>query len=360
MSVHQAILFLIGAIAFLSLVVYPLITRRITRGRVHKALDATPAVTIIVPVLNEEARIKKKIEELISIDYPSESVRIVVVDNGSVDSTVEKASCRPVDVLVSGPGKMAAINKGLEAAETDVVVLTDADVTVEPGAVRSMVRYLHGDVGAVGGFPLLSGGDRFYSASKALYFRRDWEMRRLEGLLDTVCSLDGKLIAFRMPLAGNFEGSITCDDYWLTLHLRAKGYRSIIDREAIVHEPLPAGLYQEIRQIRRRSVFGAFSTGRRFLRMMFNPKYGAFGLWTFPFRRVFPFFAPIFLLYIFVTLALTMPKVLLVAIPLTVAAAVLSGRTYSLIQVAACTLSWFDILTGRHHAKKTWDRIKHK
>jgi len=358
MIIHYLFFIFISLVSVMSLVVYPLVTRRIARGRVLETVTATPDVTIIVPVLNEEGRIEKKIEELLSIDYPEESRRIIVVDNGSTDATVEIASRCNVEVVSSGAGKVTAINRGLEATETEIVILTDADVRVEPGAVRSMVRYLHGNVGAVGGFPLLARSDRFYAGSKALYTRRDWEMRRLEGLADTVCSLDGKLIAFRKPLVERFADTVVCDDYWLTLYLRARGFRCIIDREAIVHEPQPSGLLEEIRQIRRRSVFGAFFIGGRFLHMFFNPKYGIFGLWTFPFRRVFPFMAPVFLAYICLFLIFTMPKALLFLVPLSAAAAVLSGRTYSIIQVAACTLSWFDVLTGRFRSQKTWGRIK--
>ena len=46
-----------------------------------------PYVSIIVPALNEEKVIKKRIDNLLKLDYPGEKYEIIVVDDGSADNT---------------------------------------------------------------------------------------------------------------------------------------------------------------------------------------------------------------------------------------------------------------------------------
>src|SRR3989344_1805998 len=44
-------------------------------------------VTIIVPAFNEEGRIKRTIDSLLNLDYPKDLLEVIIVDDGSTDST---------------------------------------------------------------------------------------------------------------------------------------------------------------------------------------------------------------------------------------------------------------------------------
>ena len=50
-----------------------------------------PRITIFLPVKNEEILITRKLKEILSMDYPSEKIFIIIVDSDSKDRTVELA-----------------------------------------------------------------------------------------------------------------------------------------------------------------------------------------------------------------------------------------------------------------------------
>ncbi len=50
-----------------------------------------PFISIIVPAYDEERVIKRRIENLLSQDYPRDKFEIVIVDSGSTDATLEIA-----------------------------------------------------------------------------------------------------------------------------------------------------------------------------------------------------------------------------------------------------------------------------
>lgn len=84
-------------------------------------------VVSIIPAYNEEKRIEDTISELNKIDLIAE---IVVVDDGSNDSTYEKAvkSGATVIKLNRNHGKGYAIKKGLSKINASHVLLVDADL----------------------------------------------------------------------------------------------------------------------------------------------------------------------------------------------------------------------------------------
>ncbi len=88
-------------------------------------------VSVIVPVLNEEEAVGRVVRS-IPLDMVEE---VIVVDNGSTDSTAARA--REAGAIVVGEpirGYGAACRAGLMATtETDVVVFLDGDNSDDPG-----------------------------------------------------------------------------------------------------------------------------------------------------------------------------------------------------------------------------------
>jgi glycosyltransferase AglE len=88
-----------------------------------------PSVTVVVPVLNDEARIGRCIEALLAQTYAEDRTEIIVVDNGSTDRTRAIAASYPVRLLIEEGARTpyVARNKGIAAACGEVIGLTDAD-----------------------------------------------------------------------------------------------------------------------------------------------------------------------------------------------------------------------------------------
>lgn len=84
-------------------------------------------ISVIIPALNEEKAIGKVIEAIKMLPIECE---VVVVDNGSMDKTVEIAESLGVRVLhESKKGKGMAIRTGIEHTDTLYGVMIDADGT---------------------------------------------------------------------------------------------------------------------------------------------------------------------------------------------------------------------------------------
>jgi len=84
-------------------------------------------VGIIIPAFNEEDRIGMTIYALKKISCVE---KILVIDDGSSDSTAEVARISGAEVLrlEKNLGKGKALKKGLETIETTIVAFVDADI----------------------------------------------------------------------------------------------------------------------------------------------------------------------------------------------------------------------------------------
>jgi glycosyltransferase involved in cell wall biosynthesis len=88
-----------------------------------------PFISVVVPVFNGEKTLAGCLDSLLVQTYPADCREILVVDNGSTDSTAEVAGRYPVRLLVEKEirGPSAARNRGIAAARGEWVAFTDAD-----------------------------------------------------------------------------------------------------------------------------------------------------------------------------------------------------------------------------------------
>jgi dolichyl-phosphate beta-glucosyltransferase len=128
------------------------------------------SLTIVLPAYNEDHRLGPALDELFGYlrrhgeqgreGAPGaarlpDDVRVFVVDDGSTDGTAALVRARPetAEVTRSGApllailtvphgGKGAAVKAGMLAAETDLVIFTDADMATPPDQVPLLVDAL--------------------------------------------------------------------------------------------------------------------------------------------------------------------------------------------------------------------------
>lgn len=101
-------------------------------------------VTVLVPVRNEAKVIGRLLSDLLAQDYPKELLEILVIDDHSDDDTgkaIINAGLSNVQVipLKEVHGKKAALTKGVERASGELILTTDADVSVGPQWISAMV-----------------------------------------------------------------------------------------------------------------------------------------------------------------------------------------------------------------------------
>lgn len=103
-------------------------------------LCPSPDITVIVPVLNEEATIEEVVERLLALPL---SIQVIVVDDGSTDETpkiLERFGDR-IEVLRNEvkSGKGSAIRKALPEARGKVTIIQDADLEYAPEEIPILV-----------------------------------------------------------------------------------------------------------------------------------------------------------------------------------------------------------------------------
>src|SRR5439155_6903199 len=101
------------------------------RPRMRMRSDATPTVSIIIVAHNEGRRIRDRLENLISLDYPRDRVEILLASDGSDDDTVEQAQAYGsagvrIFALPTRRGKPVTLNQVVPHAAGDIVLLGDA------------------------------------------------------------------------------------------------------------------------------------------------------------------------------------------------------------------------------------------
>lgn len=100
------------------------------------------SVTVVIPCRNEEKIIAQTIKEI-----PEYVDEIIVVDNGSVDKTVQVARDAGARVLTdertkNGIGYGYALMKGMHFSTSDIVVTMDGDNTYPSYQIRGIIDYL--------------------------------------------------------------------------------------------------------------------------------------------------------------------------------------------------------------------------
>ena len=134
-------------------------------------LPTIPYVSIVVPVLNGEKHVNQCINSLINIDYPKNKFEIIVIDNGSVDTTIKLLKDYPI-ILLSETKKSsyAARNKGIRHAKGDIIAFTDIDCIVDKNWLFKLVNGFAEDelIGCIGGGIIANKGSTLVEKYSAM------------------------------------------------------------------------------------------------------------------------------------------------------------------------------------------------
>ena len=125
------------------------------------AMCSRITVSVIVPAYNAESTVADCINSLLKLRYPREQVEIIVVDNGSTDSTSAILASYDAQITVlfeKKRGAAAARNTGLRAAKGETIAFIDADCIADPDWLSKLIEPLrNSQIGIVGGRILARG-----------------------------------------------------------------------------------------------------------------------------------------------------------------------------------------------------------
>src|SRR5215470_9942495 len=149
-----------------------------------------PKVAVLIPAFNEEKVIERTIQGALDSDYSN--LRVIVIDDGSKDRTLEvarrafradEAAGRVLILTKSNGGKAEALNFGLDhIGDAELFVGIDADTIVAPDAISRLVpHFLNPKVGAVAGNAKVGNRTNLWTRWQALEYitSQNFERRAL-------------------------------------------------------------------------------------------------------------------------------------------------------------------------------------
>ncbi len=168
-----------------------------------------PTVAIVVPAFNEGAAVARTIDSCMGVDYPTDKLELVVVNDGSSDDTwqqMRKASARYAAGAVrcldlgSNQGKRAAMAAGIRATSADILVFVDSDSMPAKGAIRRIVQgFADARVGAISGLTYVRNvrTNTLTRMQSARYYVSFQLLKSAESVLGAVACCSGCFSAYR-------------------------------------------------------------------------------------------------------------------------------------------------------------------
>ncbi|MGB6974724.1 MAG: glycosyltransferase family 2 protein [Terracidiphilus sp.] len=227
---------------------YPILVWALSRLRPRpwKKSTITPSISILLAVHNGAALLDKKVEHLLTLDYPNLR-EVIVVSDGSSDGTAEMLAAMrhpllKTIVLTEHAGKAVALNAGIARATGEILVFVDIRPEVAAGSIQTLVNnFADPAVGCVAGELLLRHDfpNGTTGAITGLYWRYEQWIRKCESLVDSPVGVYGGFYAVRRELVQLQPDGLILDDMFQPLSIIRQGYRSVLDPDANVFDVWP-------------------------------------------------------------------------------------------------------------------------
>lgn len=217
-------------------------------------LSGQGQVTALIPAHDEESSIQQAVRALRAQTVPPS--RIIVIADNCTDRTAARARAAGAEVLVTEGNthkKAGALNHALRRvlpglADSDAVLVQDADSFLDPGFLAATWRKLGQGYGAAGGnFRGRPGGGVCGALQRNEYARYARDTGRRSGRVLCITGV-GTLLSVaalrdvvagirdgRLPDAGGgyaYSYATLTEDNWMTLALTHLGYRVVSPRDA--------------------------------------------------------------------------------------------------------------------------------
>ncbi len=311
----------------------------------------SPSITIIAPAYNESLNIVENVRSLLSNHYVNYDV--VIINDGSKDNSlellIEAYDLEKVDFIINSKiktqplrtgvyksknpafeklmvvdkengGKADALNMGLNISKNKYVACIDVDCLLLEDALQKMIKpfleVTNAKVIAAGGVIrianscIIKGGKlidinlpkKLLVQSQILEYLRAFLLgrmawSRLNGLL-VISGAFGILDKETAIIVGGYDTKTVGEDMEIIVRMR-RYMEEIGEKYRVSYIPDPLcwteapDSYKIFISQRNRWTRGTIETLRKHRKIAFNPKYGSFGLLSYPYWLIFERLAPI-------------------------------------------------------------------
>ncbi|AXT18327.1 glycosyltransferase [Flavobacteriaceae bacterium AU392] len=311
----------------------------------------SPSITIIAPAYNESLNIVENVRSLLSNHYVN--YKVIIVNDGSDDDSLEKLikayDLEKVDYIVNekiktqplregvfksknpafekltvidkeNGGKADALNVGLNISKSKYVACIDVDCLLLEDALQKMIKpFLEATdvrVIAAGGVIRIANScvikngklidvnlpKSFLVQSQILEYLRAFLLGRMAwSRLNGLLVISGAFGIFDKEIAiavGGYDTNTVGEDMEITVRMRRyMEEQNLKYRVSYIPDPLcwteAPDSYKVLVSQRNRWARGTIETLKKHRKIGFNPKYGSFGLLSYPYWLLFERLAPI-------------------------------------------------------------------
>lgn len=261
-----------------------------------------PFVSVVIPTHNEGKIVSKKIENLLSSNYPQEKLEIIFVDD-SDDSTPEiikkysnGSSIIRLIRFNERVGYSPSMIAGCKAAEGEIIIFNDAGSFLDSETIPNLVAHFQNpDIGVVTGNDMILNLNEEVGRSENLYVKIYNFLRTAETNMDSTFYIKGEATAVRKDLINDLDMCGETFDTTVGLFVRQKGYKVVFDPAARFYEYSPQTHSGRITQKTIRAA-NLVKVLWRFKHMIFNREHGKYGLIVLPMNFAMLVIAPLAIL----------------------------------------------------------------
>jgi cellulose synthase/poly-beta-1,6-N-acetylglucosamine synthase-like glycosyltransferase len=208
-----------------------------------------PSVTILVPAYNEEKIIRLKLQNLVKLNYPIDKIDIIVVNDASTDKTLSEInSFRTQNPFFKIKvfdceehlGKAECLNRALELANTEVVIISDADCFLPSEILQKALSYLADpNVGAITAREvILNPHFSWVTQGEQIYNNMVQSIRIGESKVHSTIFFQGGFAAYKREFLQGFNCEV--DDSGTAVDVIQKKGRTLLVPELIFYTMFPS------------------------------------------------------------------------------------------------------------------------
>jgi cellulose synthase/poly-beta-1,6-N-acetylglucosamine synthase-like glycosyltransferase len=264
-------------------------TRRLRLG-----VKKYPTVTIIVPCWNEEKTVSATVNSLLNLNYPKDKLKIMIVDDGSTDSTwqvIQKfANKKQIEIYhKENGGKHTALNLGLSKLSTDLVGCLDADSFVDKDALRNSVVYFEDKETMV-----VTPSIKIWKPKNIIELIQKVEyawgifVRKMLSYMGAMYVTPGPFSIFRREVfekLGGYRYAHSTEDMEMAMRLQANHYKIANSHNSVVYTVAPDALKKLYKQ-RLRWTYGFIKNAIDYKYLFFKKEYGNLGIFVLPMASI--------------------------------------------------------------------------
>lgn len=316
-----AILFWLAVLSIIhSYLLFPLVLIIISgyrkkNGKVYTEEDDLPFVSVLMAVHNEEVVLIRKLRSVFSSVYPEDRFEMLVGSDCSTDRTNEILKIYANDcpslkyfVYEERQGKPSILNRLREEAAGSILVMTDANVMFGRDTLFELVRHFSDErTGVVAGNIIYTRtSPSGISIPEWNFLARETRIKTIEGRVwGCTIGAEGGCYAIRTGLYSPVPKGFAVDDFYISMKILEKGYRSLLEPKAVAYEDVADKLGEAFRRKVRISS-GNFMNLKVFRKLLWPPFTGLF--FCFFSHKVLRWFGPFALLVILATNIILAPR----------------------------------------------------